>query len=462
MRKVDGAFIERLKAMIEPQCVYEDLEKREAYCFDATNLRFLPDLVVEPRTTRQVSQLMQMANEATIPVVPRGAGSGITGGALAIQGGIILSLLKMDKILEVNERNLIAVVEPGVINQDLQKAVEKKGLFYPPDPASLDTSTLGGNAAENAGGPHCLKYGTTKDYVLGLEVVLPNGKIIDTGVRTKKGVVGYDLTHLMVGSEGTLGIMTKIILRLIPKPETTATLLGIFQQLDQATDTVAEILRRGFIPAAIEFMDHNCLRLIRDRIPLRLPEKASSILLVEVDGSREMAHKEAEHIGDICMGSALDVLMAEDEKKRQKLWDIRRSIATTIEESKSLYAAEDIVVPVDTITEFVSQCGEIEARHGLEIYCFGHAGDGNIHVNLTANENTTEKKDQMDKAIREVFKLTIQKRGSLSGEHGIGITKKPFIGMELSEESLNLQKRIKALFDPMNILNPGKIFPEDD
>jgi glycolate oxidase len=462
MRRFTEAFIERLKETIGSNCVYEDPVKLEAYCFDATNLKFPPDLVVEPRTTEQVSQLMEMAAEAGVPVVPRGAGSGITGGALAIRGGIILSALKMDRILEIDERNFLAVVEPGVINQDLQKAVEEKGLFYPPDPASLDTSSLGGNVAESAGGPRCLKYGTTKDYVLGLEVVLPNGKIINTGVRTKKGVVGYDLTHLFVGSEGTLGIITKIILRLIPKPELTATLLGIFPHLSYATDTVAGILRRGLIPAAIEFMDPNCLRLIRDRIPVRLPDEAASLLLVEVDGSREVVERESEKIGEICMEKAIDVLVAENEKQRQRLWDIRRSIATTIEESKILYAAEDIVVPIDSITTFVMQCGVIEAKYGLEIYCFGHAGDGNIHVNLTANENTEEKRDLMNRAIREVFELAIEKGGSLSGEHGVGITKKPFIRMELSEESIRLQKGIKALFDPKNILNPGKIFPEDD
>jgi glycolate oxidase subunit GlcD len=385
----------------------------------------------------------------------------VTGGALAVEGGIILSLLKMNRILEIDEKNLIAVVEPGVINQDLQKAAEQKGLFYPPDPASLDTSSIGGNVAENAGGPRCLKYGTTREYVLGLEFVLPDGRVITTGVKTRKGVVGYDLTRLIVGSEGTLGVATKIFLKLIPKPQAFLTLLAFFPSISDATDIVARILQKGILPCALEFVDKRCLEIVRKYTSLQLPSGTESFLIIEVDGDREAIHREAEAIGDICLeASGLDVVVAEGTRKREAVWDARRKVSTTVEEKAPLYASEDVVVPIASITAFVNQCPGIEEKFGINIYNFGHAGDGNIHVNMTADENTEETRKRMEGAVGEVFRAALALGGTISGEHGVGIVKQPFLSLELSETSIEIQRQIKTVFDPLNIMNPGKIFPK--
>ena len=319
-------------------------------------------------------------------MTPRGLGTGLAGGALPVLGGVVLSLARMNRIIAIEPRNMIAVVEPGVVNLDLKNAVREHGLFYPPDPASLDTCSIGGNAATNAGGPACVKYGTTRDYILGLEAVLPSGEMLTTGVRTRKGVVGYDLTRLLVGSEGTLGVITKLILRLIPHPAAVTTLVALFPKLVPAMETITTILMNGHIPSAMEFLDCRCLELVGDLLPFAGVKEAGAMLLIEADGDPERIQREIEAIGEICLaGGAADVLMAPDAGRRNRMWDVRKEISLRIEERYPLDIQEDIVVPLGRIAELVACLPEYEAAYGMNIYSFGHAGDGNIHLNITAD-----------------------------------------------------------------------------
>jgi len=366
----------------------------------------------------------------------------------------------MNRILSIEEENLIAVVEPGVITLDLQNAVKEKGLFYPPDPASLDTCSIGGNAATNAGGPSCVKYGTTRDYVLGLEAVLPSGEVIEAGVRTRKGVVGYDMRHLMLGSEGTLGVITKLILKLIPQPTTITTLVAFFSELTSAMNAVTAILVRGHIPCAVEFLDDRCLEITGDLLPFEDARSAKAMLIIEMDGAQRVIEEAMESIGTICMEKdAVNVIMAPDSLKRGRIWEIRREVSLRIEERFPLYLHEDIVVPIGKIADLVGCLRTLEEEYGITIYAFGHAGDGNIHVNITAQDRRF--RNDAEKGIVDLLKRVLSMNGTISGEHGIGIAKKRFLPMELSEESIRIQKEIKHVFDPLHILNPGKIFESD-
>ena len=429
----------------------------ETFAKDATSLHRLPELVVEPTEAKQVQVLLRLANRHGFPVTPRGLGTGLAGGAVPIYGGVVLSLAKMNRILTVDPQNLIAVVEPGVINLDLKAAVRHHGLFYPPDPASLDTCSIGGNAATNAGGSSCVKYGTTRDYVLGLEAVLPSGKLIKAGVQTRKGVVGYDLTHLLVGSEGTLAVITKLILKLIPHPPAVSTIVALFSDLSSSMDSVSAILAKGFMPCALEFLDHNCLNLVGDALPFENAREAGAFLLVQTDGSPSVVDVEAEKMGEICLEhGAIDVILAPDSYKRAQMWEVRKQVSVNIEHSCSLYIPEDVLVPIARIAEFVESLPEFEERYGVKIYSFGHAGDGNIHLNITAQscDTTTSVED----GILAILQKVVSMGGTISGEHGIGQAKKRFLQLELSPVSLDLQRDIKKLFDPNLILNPGKIF----
>ena len=390
-------------------------------------------------------------------MTPRGLGTGLAGGALPVLGGVVLSLARMNRIIAIEPRNMIAVVEPGVVNLDLKNAVREHGLFYPPDPASLDTCSLGGNAATNAGGPSCVKYGTTRDYILGLEAVLPNGEMLATGVRTRKGVVGYDLTRLLVGSEGTIGVITKLILRLIPHPAAVTTLVALFPKLVPAMETIAKILMNGHIPSAMEFLDRRCLELVGDLLPFAGVKEAGAMLLIEADGDPERIQREIEAIGEICLdGGAADVLMAPDAGRRNRMWDVRKEVTLRIEERYPLDVHEDIVVPLGRIAELVACLPEYEAAYGMIIYSFGHAGDGNIHLNITAD--SLDAAPRVEEGVRQIVKKVLAMGGTMSGEHGVGIAKRRFLPLELSPESIRLQRAIKLLFDPNCILNPGKVF----
>ncbi len=344
-----------------------------------------------------------------------------------------------------------------MITHDLRQAVQEKGLFYPPDPASLETSTIGGNAATNAGGPACVKYGTTRDYILGLEAVLPNGTLIHSGVKTRKGVVGYDMTHLIVGSEGTLGVITALTLKLIPHPPVTTSMIAIFAELHTAIRTVTEIMVRGHQPSAVEFMDYRCLELVREMLPFQLPSEKASLLLIETDGTEEQTENEIRHLAKICAQSdATDVLPAETPQARDRMWEIRRQISLRIHDAAGMYLSEDVVVPIGRIADLVDSLPAFENRYDLKIYAFGHAGDGNIHLNFTASDR--DRGTAMEQGIRQALTKVLSLEGTISGEHGIGMAKMPFIDMELSQESMRLQMEIKRLFDPNLILNPGKIF----
>ncbi|MBI5893421.1 MAG: FAD-binding protein [Deltaproteobacteria bacterium] len=438
------------------------------YSYDATNQKFLPDAVVFPKDAQEISLILKMANFEGFPVVPRGAGSGFSGGSLPVNGGVVISLERMNKILKIDADNLTAVVEPGIVTGDLQAEVEKLGLFYPPDPTSLKFSTIGGNVAENAGGPRAVKYGVTRDYVLGLEVVLPTGEIINTGTETMKGVVGYDLTKLMVGSEGTLGIVTKIILKLIPLPEAVKTMLAVFVDMRDAAETVSKIICSRIIPSTLEFIDRNCIKCVEDYLqiglPLNvsirgLPKDADAILLIEVDGDKDLIEKESATIQRICLDNgAKEFRLAKDKKEVKELWKARRAISPSLKKLNPDKINEDIVVPRNKIPDAITGVQDIAKKYELTIANFGHAGDGNIHVNIMIDKSNKDELARAEKAVKEIFKLTIELGGTISGEHGIGISKMPYISMELSPAAIDAMKKIKNVLDPKGILNPGKIF----
>ncbi len=436
----------------------DELQKLEDFSKDGTpNLRYRPEIAVEATEVASVQALLRLANELRFPVTPRGLGTGLAGGALPVLGGAVLSLSRMNRIIAIEPRNMIAIVEPGVVNLDLKNAVAEHGLFYPPDPASLDTCSIGGNAATNAGGPSCVKYGTTRDYILGLEAVLPNGEMLAAGVRTRKGVVGYDLTRLLVGSEGTLGVITKLILRLIPHPAAVTTLVALFPKLVPAMEAIAKILMNGHVPSAMEFLDRRCLELVGDLLPFKGVKEAGAMLLLEADGDPERIQREIEVIGELCLdGGAADVLMAPDAGRRNRMWDVRKEVTLRIEERYPLDVHEDIVVPLGRIAELVACLPEYEAACGMIIYSFGHAGDGNIHLNITAD--SLDAAPRVEEGVRQIVKKVLEMGGTMSGEHGVGIAKRRFLPLELSPESIRLQRAIKLLFDPNCILNPGKAF----
>lgn len=451
---------ELIRKAVGPEAVIIDADRLEPFGRDATDLAIAPELVVEPVCVEQIQALLRLANQLRFSVTPRGLGTGLAGGAVAVHGGVVLSMAKMNRILSIDPDNLIAVVEPGVLNLDLKNAAEARGLFYPPDPASLDTCSIGGNAATNAGGPRCVKYGTTRDYVLGLDAVLPTGELIRAGVETRKGVVGYDLVHLLVGSEGTLGVITRLILKLIPRPPALTTLVALFPDLPSAMRAVSLMLQRGHIPSAVEFLDHNCLSLVGDLLPFEGVLNAGAFLLVEIDGAPEALEKEVEGIGEICMETeSMDVLLAPDAYRRSKMWDVRREVSLRIEHGSTLYSSHDIVVPLARISEFVLGLPALERQYGLKIYSFGHAGDGNIHLNISGN--SLDLRERAEELTGVILERVIAMGGTISGEHGIGYTKKRYLPLELSSESIRLQKGIKRLFDPNMILNPGKLFDGD-
>jgi glycolate oxidase len=445
---------------ILPGRVSTDREELFCYGFDASSTDGLPLAVVRPYTVEEVSKLAEYAFQNNTPIVPRGAGTGMTGGAVPLKDAVILSLEGMDRILDIDQKNMIAAVEPGVINSHLQDRLEMKGLFYPPDPASMKFCTLGGNVAENAGGPRAIKYGVTKDYVLGLEVVLPDGKVMMTGSKTYKGVVGYDLTRLMVGSEGTLGIVTKIFLKVLPLPEEIVTLLCTFPGLEDAALAVGSITSSSIIPRTLEFMDRETIRAVENYRPVGLPVNAAALLLIEVDGPRAAVSRDAEKIASLCRSHNGAVNIAGDTYSKERIWEARRSVSPALYHIRPTKINEDVVVPRGRIPEMLRELGKIAQKYDLTIASFGHAGDGNIHVNVMTDKNNPDEYRRAGQAVHDIFEATLGLEGTISGEHGVGLTKKQYVGMELSETSIDLMRKIKEVFDPKGILNPGKMFPD--
>ncbi len=457
---MDAATIDKIRAICGAENVKDSLEERKCYAYDGRTEGTIPDLIVFPASAGEVSEILKLANTLLFPIIPRGQGSGLTGGSVPASGGVVLSFMRMDRILEIDTANLVTVVEPGVITFVLQQEVAKKGLFYPPDPSSYKYSSIGGNVAECAGGPNSLKYGVTRDYVLGLEVVLPTGEILNVGVRTMKGVVGYDLTRLFVGSEGTLGVITKITLKLIPLPEAKVTLLALFGDVEEAAQTVSAIIAAKIVPATIEFMDKSSIQCSEKASPMGLPEDVGGLLLIEVDGTREGALAQAEKVRSIAAARrAVRCDLTEDPVEADKLWQARRVLSQATYNINPVKIAEDVVVPRSEIPAFIRSLEALQERFGVPILSFGHAGDGNFHVSLMIRD-TAEDRQRAEEAVKEIFAEALRRGGTMSGEHGIGLSKAPYLGMELSDDVIATMKKIKVLFDPNNILNPGKIFPE--
>ncbi len=460
LNMIPRAALDSLRAVLGPEHLLTAEADRFCYAYDAANGLYVPDAVALPGQEEEIARILQLANQYRFPVIPRGTGTGTTGGALAVQGGLVVATSRLNRILEIDPDNFLAVVEPGVITGRLKAEAAKVGLYYPPDPSSAAFCTIGGNVAENAGGSAAVQYGVTRDYVLGLRVVLPTGEIIDTGVRTAKGVVGYDLTRLLVGSEGTLGIITRIILRLIPLPAASQTLLAGFTDLRQATQTVARLLRARLTPKALEFLDRASLSCVRHWLPYDLPESIQALLLVEVDGHPHDVRERAEAAAAFCREQQADlVLLAATPAETDKLWQARKLLSPAAFRLKPNKLSEDVVVPISRIPDLVAAVEEISRRADLPILCFGHAGDGNIHVNIMFDGSQPREQEAAHQAVGEIFQLVRALDGTLSGEHGVGISKAPYIRLELSEAVIALSLRLKKAFDPNNIMNPGKVFP---
>lgn len=460
-RKVDEEIIRQVKRIIsDGKRILTKKQDLVGYSFDASFGTYIPELVVQPKSTQEVAGIVRLAYEETIPVYPRGQSTSLSGGPLPVEGGIVLDLSRMNEKLEVFPDDLIAVVSPGVLTADIHAAAEKVGLMYPPDPSSSPVSTIGGNLAENSGGPRGLKYGVTKDYVLGLEVVTPKGEIIRTGGRTVKNVTGYDLTKLIVGSEGTLGIITEAILQLIPKPLATATLMAIFDDIVTSGQAISKVLTSGILPAKMEIMDQSCIRAVESYQPSGLPVEAEAIVLIEVDGHPRAVEEEIREAGRICEAiGASRVQIAETDVERAKLWQARKLVSPAIIRMKPTKISEDATVPRSKIPEMFARLQTIRDKYKVNLVVFGHAGDGNLHPNIIADKRDKEEMRRVELAVTEIFEAAIELGGTLSGEHGIGNMKAPFMEMELGAVGLEMMKGIKDSWDPKNIMNPGKIFP---
>ncbi len=461
--KITAPILNELKKIAGENFVFADEENLAKYSQDETeDLSFLPEVIVKPRTASEISEILKLCNRYLIPATPRGGGTGLSGGALPVHGGIVISTERMNSILEIDERNLQATVEPGVINQVFKDAVEEKGLFYPPDPASRGSCFLGGNLAECAGGPKAVKYGVTKDYVLNTEVVLPTGEIIFTGANVLKNSTGYNLTQLMIGSEGTLGIITKIILKLIPLPQQNLLMLVPFFSAEKACEAVSAVFCAGITPSAMEFMERDAIDYVLKYVDVKMQIKPGikAHLIIEVDGNDvDVLFKECEKISEIMNRYECDeVLFADTAQQKAELWKMRRAAGEAVK-SHSVYKEEDTVVPRAELPKLLNGVKEIGKKYGFRSVCYGHAGDGNLHVNIIKEEMSDDDwNNKVPLGIREIFQLCIQLGGTLSGEHGIGWVQKNYMDIAFNETQLNLQKGIKKLFDPNLILNPGKIF----
>ena len=458
---LDKKHIKVFESIVGKENVYSDKAHLIAYSYDATRTRFEPEAVVFPRDEADVSSILSYCNEHRIVITPRGAGSGFTGGALPTNGGITLGLEKhMNKILEIDMENMVAVVQPGVINMDLQKTVEEVGLMYPPDPASEAYSTLGGNVSENAGGMRAAKYGITKDYVMALRAVRANGDIIRAGKRTIKDVAGYNTAGILIGSEGTLAVLTELTLKLIPKPKYTKGYMGIFPSVDDAMNAVFKSLASGANPVAMEFMDSLVVQALKEKLGVDLPADAGALLIGDVDGNvpEEVAFQLETLETSFKENNAQEFIVAHDDAHREKLWFARRNASPSITIFGNKKLNEDISVPRSMLPAALRAIYEIGDKYGFKVPCFGHAGDGNIHVNVMVVDGSNEEElHKGHQAIEEIFQMVVEMGGTLSGEHGIGTSKAPFMGIAFNEMEIQLFKDIKKSFDPNNILNPGKM-----
>jgi glycolate oxidase len=454
-----------LRKLFNKDQVLTSLEERICYSYDATNKSFLPDAIVIPHSTEDVVKLMKYAHQHNVPVIPRGAGSGYTGGSLPVKGGIVVTFEQMAKVLLLDKEKKYAVVEPGLVTQEFADYVDKFGLFYPPDPASLKFSTLGGNIAECSGGLKGRKYGVTKNYVLGLETVLSEGQIVRTGVLSASGGNGqnensYDLEGLLVGSEGTLGLVTKIALRLLDKVKYEQTVLATFNKMEDAAEVVAAITASGIIPSVLEFIDGDTLSCVLEYIQVDNIEKSEAVLLIETDGNdKDEVQQEFEKVLKICKEKRSKSLQyAETKDEKEKLWKIRRSISASLLRIAPTKVNEDICVPASKLPAMVKHIQELARKHQVGINTFGHAGDGNLHVTFMCDSRNEEQMKKVEAAVDELFDMTLKLGGTLSGEHGIGITKAKYLEQELGKSGVELTKKIKSAFDPEQIMNPGKIF----
>ncbi len=449
-------IIDELSKIVGRTNLLTSPEQIKDFSTDGTKLLFYPDVVVFPGSTEEVSKILTLANKEKIPVIPRGAGTGMSGGALAVKGGILLAMNRMNKILYIDKENMVCKVQPGVITEELQKEAKKQGLFYPPYPASAHLSTIGGNVAECAGGLRAVKYGVTRDYVMGLKIVLPTGEILNTGTKAVKSVVGYDLTRLIVGSEGTLAVITEILLRLVPAPEFRKTMILFFKDVNSSIKTVIKILHSKIIPSILEFMDELCLDCIKE--DLYIPASAKSMLIIELDGKKSSVIEDTESIKKICkLENVIEVFIPEG-KEEQKIWNIRNNLSPSMYKLKPNKVSEDIAVPISNIPKMVSYLKKLQKHYKLPIPVFGHAGDGNLHVNIMFDKTKREESEKVEELVSKILKKTVELEGTISGEHGIGITKAPYLRLEIPVHGIQLMKRIKKAFDPNNILNPGKIF----
>lgn len=462
--KLSPEIIEALIKVLGKEYVHTDDEFLNTYGRDETeNLLYKPAVVVRPRTAQEISAIIKIANIENIPVTPRGAGTGLSGGALAIFGGICLSMERFNKILEIDERNLQATVEPGVINEEFQNAVKEMGLFYPPDPASKGSCFLGGNLAHSSGGPKAVKYGTTRDYVLNMQIVLPTGEITWTGANVLKYSTGYNLTHLMIGSEGTLGVITKIVFKLIPYPQHNIVLLVPFNSAEKACEAVSAVFRAGITPSGMEFMERDAIDWVRKfeaDINIEILNEVQAHLLIEVDGNDiDLLYKDAEKITEVMMQFECgEILLADSAAQKDMLWKMRRKVGEAVK-SNSVYKEEDTVVPRAALPKLLKGVKEIGKKYGFKSVCYGHAGDGNLHVNIIKGDTSEEIwNNDLPKGISEIFQLCVELGGTISGEHGIGLVQQPYMYIAIDEKRLELMRGIKKLFDPNLILNPGKIF----
>ena len=451
-------YIPLLEEIVGQENIITESEDLLAYSYDSTRLEYMPDVVVKVKNAEQVSRIMALANEYEVPVTPRGAATGLSGGCLAVNGGIMLVMVEMNRILNINPVDLLIEVEAGVVTENVSKAVEHLNLFYPPDPGSLKSSTIGGNIAENAGGLKGLKYGVTKDYVNSLEVVLPTGKIVNMGTKTVKAVTGYNIIDLMSGSEGTLGIVTKAVLGLLPIPPDRASILAFFENMTDAATTVRDIVARGVITATLEIVDNVTINAIEDFLKIGLDRTVGAMLLIEVDGQKGAVDIEKEIVINVCKkNNALTVRLAISTQERDELWSARRAALSSLSRIKPSTILEDATVPRSRIVELVDAVNKIAAKYDMTIGTFGHAGDGNLHPTILTDLRIPEEASKTEKIIEEIFEETIRLGGTLSGEHGIGITKARYLKLEISRDLYELMAGIKNAFDPKNILNPGKM-----
>jgi len=462
---INADRIAELQELLGPDHVHTDLEIREEHGHDYTeDLQFTPDVVVTPGTTEEISLLLKWCNAHKIPIAPRGAGTGLSGGALPVEKGISLSMKRFNRIINIDTRNLQATVEPGVINQVFQDAVEEQNLFYPPDPASKGSCSLGGNWAENAGGPKAVKYGVTNEYLLNMEVVLPDGSVIWTGANVLKNATGYNLTQLIAGSEGTLGVITKGVVKLRPLPKETKLILVPFSSAEDACAAVSAVFQAGVVPSAMEFMERDAIQFtldVMDDAPNLLKDGEEAHLLIEVDGNDpEVLFRELEQIVEVVESfGAGEIRFAESSAEKDRLWHVRRKVGEAVK-AHSIYKEEDTVVPRAELPQLLKGIKDIGKHYGFKSVCYGHAGDGNLHVNILRG-TLSEKQwvQEIPLAISEIFMLCFSLGGTISGEHGIGLVQKDYMDIVFDEANLNLQRSIKSLFDPNDILNPGKIFP---